>query len=288
MALLSTYKIMKITEINIYPIKSLSGISVQNSIVEDRGLRNDRRFMLVDENNDLLTQRNISKMATIDVELKKNILEISTNGFETLKISNDFGNAQKIKVRVWNSFCDALVAEDEINKWFSEVLETNCRLVQMPETTKRRINEKFNKGDDIVSFADGYPLLIIGENSLKDLNSKLEKQIPMNRFRPNLVFSDSEAFAEDEWKKIKIGDTIFRITKPCARCVVTTIDQKTGISDVQEPLKTLAAYRKSCDVLPETFEDFGLNKNDVLFGQNLVSENFGEEIRIGDAVEIIE
>lgn len=278
---------MKISEITIYPIKSLSGISIKNSIVEKRGLQNDRRIMLVDKNNDLLTQRELPKMATIYVELKINSLKISTEGFEILTISNNFGDAQKIKVRVWKSFCEALVAKEAVNNWFSEYLKKNCRLVQMPESTYRRINEKFNKGNDIVSFADGYPLLIIGENSLTDLNSKLEKQIPMNRFRPNLVVSDSEAFVEDKWKKIKIGDTIFRTTKPCARCVVTTIDQITGISDVQEPLKTLAAYRKSSDVLPNTFEDFGLGKNDVLFGQNLVAENFGEVIKVGDEVEIL-
>lgn len=278
---------MKISEINIYPIKSLSGISIKNSTVEKRGLQNDRRFMLVDKNNDLLTQRELPKMTTIYVELKINSLKISTEGFESLKISNNFGDAQKIKVRVWKSFCEALVAKEVVNNWFSEYLETNCRLVQMPESTYRRINEKFNKGNDIVSFADGYPLLIIGENSLADLNSKLEKQVPMNRFRPNLVVSNSEAFVEDKWKKIKIGDTIFRTTKPCARCIVTTIDQITGISDVQEPLKTLAAYRKSSDVLPDTFEEFGLGKNDVLFGQNLVVENFGEVIKVGDEVEVL-
>ncbi len=278
---------MKISEINIYPVKSLSGISVQNSMVEKRGLQDDRRYMLVDENNDLLTQREFSKMATLNVEIIKDGLNISAESFAVLQISDDFENAEKIEVRVWNSYCDALVAKAEINQWFSEYLETNCRLVRMPESTHRRINEKFNKGNDIVSFADGYPLLIIGENSLKDLNSRLEKQIPMNRFRPNLVVSDSEAFAEDDWKKIRIGKTIFRVTKPCARCVVTTIDQITGISDVQEPLKTLSAYRRSADVFPNSFEDFGLGKNDVLFGQNLVAENFGEKIKLGDELEVL-
>ncbi len=278
---------MKISEINIYPIKSLGEIPLQRSIVEDRGLQYDRRFMLVDENNDLLTQREFSKMATIDVEVLENGLNVSTDGFEKMQISNDFGETEKVKVRVWQSFCDALVANDEINRWFSEVLKTNCRLVKMPDSTHRQINELFNKGNEIVSFADGYPLLIISENSLADLNKKLEKQIPMNRFRPNLVVSGATGFAEDNWKKIKIGNTIFRSTKPCARCVIPTIDQKTGISDVKEPLKTLATFRKSSDVFPDTFEEYGLGKNDILFGQNLVAENFGEEIKVGDEVIVL-
>lgn len=279
---------MKISEINIYPIKSLGGISVKKSIIEDRGLQYDRRFLLVDENNDFLTQREFSKMATINIENFGEKLVVSVEDFETLQISNNFENVESITVRIWNSFCEAKIAETQINQWFSEVLETNCRLVKMPQTTHRQINEKFNQGNEIVSFADGYPILIIGENSLKDLNSRLENPLPMNRFRPNLVVSDSDAFAEDNWKKIKIGNTVFRSTKPCARCVMTTIDQETGISDIKEPLKTLSTYRKSSDVFPETFEDFGLNKNDVLFGQNLVAENFGEEINVGDEVEIIE
>lgn len=279
---------MKISEINIYPVKSLGGISLKTSIVEKRGLRFDRRWMLVDKNNDLLTQREFSKMATISVEVLENNLELSVDGFENLKIPFVPNSIEKIEVRVWNSFCEAVLLSKEINRWFQEVLETNCRLVFMPDETKREINEKFNKGGEIVSFADGYPLLLIGENSLNDLNSRLEKQIPMNRFRPNLVVKGSEAFAEDVWKKIKIGKTIFRATKPCARCMIPTIDQETGIPDLKEPSKTLANFRKAIDVFPDNFKDLGLDKNSVLFGQNLVAENFGATIRIGDEIEVLE
>ncbi len=278
---------MHVSEINIYPVKSLSGISLTRSLVEVRGLQSDRRFMLVDKNNDLITQRECAKMATINVEIIERGLKISADRSDILEIEFDFGDAKEIEVRVWKSFCKAIVASEDINMWFRNILQIDCRLVQMPLATKRPINELFNRGNEIVSFADGYPLLIIGENSLADLNSKLDQKIPMNRFRPNLVVSDADAFAEDSWKKIKIGKTIFRSTKPCARCVVTTIDQETGISDVKEPLKTLAAYRKSKHVFPDTFEDLGLGKNDVLFGQNLVAENFGEEIRVGDKVDVL-
>jgi uncharacterized protein YcbX len=279
---------MKISEINIYPIKSLGGISLNESIVEKRGLRFDRRWMLVDENADLITQREFSKMATISVEILDDGLRVSTKDFDSLEIPYKPNFPETIKVRVWDSFCPALVLENNINEWFSEVLQTKARLVYMPDETKREINKTFNAGGEIVSFADGYPLLVINENSLKTLNEKLEKKIPMNRFRPNLVVEGAEGFSEDVWKKIKIGKTVFRATKPCARCVITTIDQQTGISDIKEPLKTLAKFRKALEVYPNNYEKLGLDKNSVLFGQNLVAENTGEIIKFGDEIVVIE
>ena len=145
---------MKISEINIFPVKSLGGISLEKSIVEDRGLQFDRRYLLVDEDGRFLTQREHSRMALIDVSFKGDGLEVSTKGFANLQIPKNFIDAETLKVQIWRSFCDALVATDEINNWFSNVLEMNCRLVQMPESTRRQINEGFNKGDEVVSFAE--------------------------------------------------------------------------------------------------------------------------------------
>jgi len=278
---------MKISEINVYPVKSLGGIKMESARIEERGFEFDRRFMLVDENNELLTQREFSKMATVSVEILDTGLQVSANGLGDIRIPFEFDDPERVTVRVWKSFCEALVAGTEINQWFSDVLETDCRLVLMPETTRRQINELFNRGDEIVGFADGYPVLVISENSLAELNSRLIINLPMNRFRPNLVVEGAEAFAEDKWKMIRIGKTFFRSAKPCARCVVTTIDQATGISDIKEPLRTLAEFRRASDVFPETYAEFGLNKTDVLFGQNLVAENFGEEIKIGDKIEVL-
>jgi hypothetical protein len=130
------------------------------------------------------------------------------------------------------------------------------------------------KFQDTVSFADGYPFLLIGENSLEDLNSRLEHPVPMNRFRPNFVVKDSEAFAEDSWKKIKIGETVFHIVKPCERCVITTVNQTTGEKYGKEPLKTLATFRTK--------------DNKVLFGQNLIAEKAGDFVKIGDKIEVLE
>ena len=278
---------MKLSEINIYPIKSLSGIALDESVVEKRGLRFDRRWMLVDENNQFLTQREFPKMATISLKLTENGLSVSTKNFEDLLVPFKPQDDKKIEVRVWQSLCEAILMEKSFGDWFSAVLQTNCRFVYMPDETERAVNPLFNRNDDIVSFADGYPFLVIGENSLDNLNEKLDDTIPMNRFRPNFVVKNSAPFAEDFWKKLQIGNAIFRVAKPCARCVITTVDQTEGFFTGKEPLKTLAGYRLAKDIFPNKFSSLGLDKNAVLFGQNLIAENFGETIKIGDEVKVL-
>ena len=128
---------MKLSEINIYPIKSLKGISLTEAKVEQRGLQYDRRWMLVDENDVFFTQREFPKMATITIELAENGLKVSADGFEDLFVPYQPSTDEKIKVRVWQSTCDALLSENEINQWFSEALKTNCRLVYMPDESER-------------------------------------------------------------------------------------------------------------------------------------------------------
>lgn len=272
---------LTISEINIYPIKSLGGISLQKSVIEARGLQHDRRWMLVDEKGKFFTQREFPVMATLKTELETDSLKVTAkNGNSVLIPFSENKNGEEKNVSVWESRVKARVAESSINEWFSEVLQTNCQLVQMNENSKRIVSPFYavRKYQDEVSFADAYPLLLIGENSLKDLNTKLENPIPMNRFRPSLVVKNSEAFAEDNWKKIKIGENIYHIVKSCARCVITTINQETGISDGKEPLKTLAAYRQ--------FKHEGKSK--INFGQYLIPENTGAEINLGDKVKIVE
>lgn len=269
---------MILSEINIYPIKSLKGISLNEGKIERRGLRFDRRWMLVDEKNQFLTQREFPKMATINVELLEDALQVSNNG-EQINIPFAPKVNESAKVQIWRSKCQAKVYENSVNEWFSDILQTNCRLVLMPEETKRKVNYFYAvQADDHVSFADGYPFLLIGESSLADLNEKLENPVPMNRFRPNFVVKESEAFAEDGWKKIKIGDAVFHIVKPCARCVITTIDQATGQKGGVEPLKALASFR-----IPRRSV-----KKKILFGQNLIAESAGETLRVGDKIEILE
>lgn len=266
---------MLLSELNVYPIKSLGGISLSNSKVETRGLEFDRRWMLINERNEFLTQREFPQMATIDVEINADNLVVA-NHLGSRKISFEPENNETANVKIWRSRVRARIYEKETNQWFSDVLRTNCRLVFMPKDYVRIVNPIYavRKFRDTVSFADGYPFLVISENSLSVLNEKLENPLPMNRFRPNFVISGTEAFAEDTWKKIKIGDTIFHVVKPCERCVITTIDQEKGEKYGMEPLKTLAQYR---------------NKNGkVLFGQYLIAEDAGGELKIGDYLEILE
>lgn len=279
---------MKISGIFVYPIKSLGGIPLETALVERRGLQFDRRYLLVDEKNGFLTQREFPKMATIGVSLSETGLTATAAGFESLSIPFETDGADRVSVRIWKSVCDALVLGREINQWFGAVLETDCRLVFMPDDSERQINARFNQGDELVSFADGYPLLLIGEGSLEDLNGRLEEKLPMNRFRPNLVVEGSEPFAEDRWKNVRIGQTVFRLTKPCARCVITTIDQGLGETAGKEPLRTLSQYRMARDVFPDSLEDLDLEKTAVLFGENLVPENPGHFLKLGDQVEVLD
>jgi len=266
---------MHISELNIYPVKSLKGISLQSAVIEDRGLQFDRRWMLVDEKRQFFTQREVPRMATIKMEVGPNGLIASVNGDGGLEISADTQTGETANVKVWSSSVKAAFYPEEIDRWFSEALGVKCRLVLMPETTKRKVNPFYavRKFQDTVSFADGYPFLLIGQSSLDDLNSRLEEPVPMNRFRPNFVVAGSEAFAEDTWKRIRIGSAEFHLVKPCARCVMTTVDQASGEKNGPEPLKTLASYRN--------------RRGKVLFGQNLIVEKAGGVIRAGDEVEVL-
>ena len=273
---------MILSELNIYPIKSCRGISLAEAVVEERGLQFDRRWMLVDENNRFLTQREYPVMATIGVRVESGELRVERwPEFDTDHPRKD-AKPQRESV-VWQSEVDAAVYGDEVNEFFSDALGAKVRLVYMPDGEQRHINPRFDRGDDIVSFADGYPLMLLSEATLGELNSRIEKPLPMNRFRPNLVVSGAEAFAEDDWKAIRIGEAVFRSTKPCERCVITTTDQARGEVDGKEPLKTLATYRQAKMVMPDRLEAFGVPGNAVLFGQNLVNESPGATLKVGDS-----
>ena len=292
----STLTFMRISEINIYPIKSLKGISLDSSVIEERGLQYDRRWMLTDREGMFFTQREFPNMATIGVEVTSDGLRVTSKNLGEMSIPFEPDMGERGRVTIWNSVCDAEIYNGHVSEWFSDVLGTNCQLVYMPDTSRRGVNPRFNLGEEVVSFADGYPLMVIGEGSLADLNERLEEQrqagmlaapVPMNRFRPNLVVSDIDAFAEDAWQKIRIGEAAFRSTKLCERCVITTIEQSAGEVSGKEPLKTLATYRKAKDVIPDRYEAHGIGANAVLFGQNLIAETAGATISVGDEIVVL-
>ncbi len=282
---------MKITNIAIYPVKSLGSIKLDESIMTRRGLRYDRRFMLVDEEGLFISQRANPEFAVFKTEIVGDELVISTSSASIrldLEPRSDISGTSIREVKIWSSSVRAQVVSSEIDAELSKLLGRVVSLVYMDDDSLRPINSMFDQGGEIVSFADGYPLLIVNERSLDELNKRLEDPVPVDRFRPNIVFSGSVPFEEDNWKRISIGETVFRITKPCARCAVPTIDQSTGRKTGKEPMKTLAGFRSASDVFPDNYEDFDLSGNDVLFGTNLVPESVGQPIRIGDEVVVLE
>lgn len=263
-----------ISDLNIYPVKSLRGISLRSAKVTDRGFEYDRRWMLIDGNGNFMTQREYPQMALINVEIKENGLQVyhRRKNISLLFIPFKIKSVQNVTVPIWNDNCSANFLGNEFDNWFTEALDVECRLVHQPDETKRFVDEKYSKNKEIVSFADGYPFLMIGQSSLDDLNTRLDIPLPMNRFRPNIVFTGGKPFEEDNLKKIIIGNIFFYGVKPCSRCVVTTTNQDTA-ERFAEPLKTLASYRKF--------------NNKVLFGMNLVHDGYGK-INTGDTIEIIE
>ncbi|OGU81865.1 MAG: oxidoreductase [Ignavibacteria bacterium RBG_16_35_7] len=287
---------LTLSHIFIYPIKSLGGISLQSAKVEERGLQYDRRWMLVDKNGMFLTQREYPQMALLQVKIKDDKLEVAhkikTVSSLQLPISKEQtpgshgrtmtektsvkessltakSEANHIVVNIWNDVVIAKNIYKDADAWFSEALNLNCHLVFMDKDADRHTDTKYYPEPTQVSFADAYPFLLIGQESLNELNRRLKDPLPMNRFRPNFVFSGGGPFIEDTWKDFMIGDLKFRAVKPCARCVVTTVNQDTAEKE-SEPLETLAKFRKV--------------GNKVMFGQNVIGYDEGV-VRVGDRVE---
>jgi len=264
----------KLSELIIYPVKSLGGINLTEAEVTERGLKYDRRWMLIDNKGKFITQRVYPQMSMINVFLEKDSLLFThkTDRHLSFSIPINSDNSENEKVIIWDDAVDAVFVNKEADDWFSSVLKINCRLVHMPEESRRLVDKKYASKNEIVSFADGYPFLLIGQSSLDDLNTRLDTKLPMNRFRPNLVFTGGSPFDEDKMKSFTLSGIKYYPVKPCARCVLTTIDQETGNKGA-EPLNTLAKYRT-------------LN-NKVMFGQNVLHEGVGK-INVGCQLENIE
>lgn len=259
---------LRLTGINIYPIKSARGIAVPEWETDAFGLRYDRRWMVVDDSGTFITQRNYPRMALVEVKVGAGVLQIDAPGMPTLETPLRPAAAVAAQVVVWNFSGPATWLGEEPALWFTEFLGTLCSLVHMGDAVMRPANPLFAPESTRLSFADGYPLLLISEESLADLNGRLSVPLPMNRFRPNLVVAGGHAFAEDSWGKIEIGGMPLRVVKPCPRCVITTTNQVTAERG-REPLRTLALYRRV--------------NGEVMFGQNVVHETAGR-LRVGDSV----
>ncbi len=264
---------MQISDIYLYPIKSLAGISLSSCAVSDRGLLHDRRWMLVRPNGEFLTQRSVPIMAQLQVTLLPEGLAVCHLHDPEQRFIIPYApqTTEYIPTSVWGNPCQGQIVSAAADTWFSAQLQTPCRLIYMTAAIHRPVSEKRALNAEIVSYADGYPHLIIGQASLDLLNSKLEAPLPMNRFRPNFVFTGGEAHAEDTWASFRIGKMTFHGVKDCVRCEMTTLDQET-LARSKEPLRTLASYRRS--------------GKGVIFGQNLLHEGTGT-IRVGDSIEVL-
>ena len=264
---------IQVSQLNVYPIKSLGGVSLPSVNITDRGFEHDRRWMLIDNNNRFLSQREFAAMALLKVEITKEGLKVFHQNDTTDFIIIPFSPFKKERVTadIWGIACEPLLVSDEADKWFSKALNTNCRLVYMDDDTQVMIDERYNINNNLTSFSDGFPILMISEASLNNLNSKATEVLPMNRFRPNIVISGANAFEEDKMKEFVINGITFYGAKPSTRCMVTTINQSTAEKG-KEPLKTLATYRS-------------LN-NKIYFGENVIAGSIGK-INVGDTLSII-
>ncbi|TNE60533.1 MAG: MOSC domain-containing protein [Bacteroidetes bacterium] len=267
-----------LTSIYVYPVKSLAGISLQESLVQARGLQYDRRWMLTDDDGRFVSQREVPELALLATAIEPPNLVIFPKqdpGHRLLiPLEPERTGKTTETVRIWDDECAAWIYPAETNIWFSALLNRSLRLVYIPDDADRPVDPKYAPAGQQVSFADGYPFLLIGQASLDDLNSRMDQPLPMNRFRPNFVVSGSSPYAEDEWQDFRIGQVVFQGVKPCARCILTTTDQETAQRGA-EPLKTLSTYRKS--------------GNRILFGQNVIRTSADDGIvRVGDPVEILD
>ncbi len=249
---------------------------MQHIGLDKLGLDGDRRWMLVDEaSGRFLTQRAVAKMSQLAALWNSaGGLTLSSPGFAPLDVALPGNDAELRGVTIWRDTLRVPDAGDAAAAWVSDFIGKPTRLVQMPLERARTTEAGFGNDDDQVAFADGYPLLLIGQGSLDDLSQHVGRPMEMLRFRPNLVIEGAEAFAEDGWKRLRIGDVELRVVKPCSRCILTTIDPATGERSAdREPLVTLDAYRKT--------------ENGAMFGQNLVNDGPGR-LEVGMPVTVLE
>lgn len=263
---------LTLSEIWIYPIKSLAGIRVKQALVKPKGLEYDRRWMLIDENGKFITQRENPQMALFDLAiLNEQITITSRRNSQQLTIPARITTGQHLQSVIWDDVVATIEPELQYSQWFSDQLGFKCRLVFFPEDHIRNVDLKYAFNKEQVGLADGYPFLLIGQSSLNDLNSRLEEPVEMKRFRPNFVFTGGRPFEEDDWNNFSIGSIRFKAVKKCARCVLTTVDPKTGVKG-REPLFTLSKYRKT--------------DNKILFGQNVIALNDNDKINEDDEITL--
>ncbi len=266
----------RIASLHIYPVKSCRGINVTDALITPTGLEWDRRWMIVTSSNRFVTQRSHPQLATITVSVGNGRLTLATDGHESLGVDVQQSGESR-RTRVWDDDCNGIDAGDLAAAWLTRVLGTSMRLLRVDPDVPRNANPQYaGPIQQPITFTDGYPVLMISNESLADLNQRLPAPIPMARFRPNVVIEGVAAYAEDEMALFRMGPVVLRGVKLCTRCPVTTTDQQSGVLDPrQEPLRTLGKYR----------HDYQLRG--VIFGQNCaLHSGIGQRLTVGAALSI--
>lgn len=263
---------MHVSALYIYPVKGTAAVAVSEAATCPTGFVDDRRWMIVDENGRFLSQRGHRRLALVRANVAGDTLELSAPGMSILQIDNA-RTGQPAIANVWADETAALRLPADAAEWVSDFLGMRAAIVYMPDTTRRHIDPEYDRDARIVSFADGFPFLLISQESLDELNRRLEQPIEMIRFRPNIVVAGAPSpHAEDGWKRIQCGEVEFDVVKGCARCAVPMVDPATAEIG-KEPNRTLATYRRI--------------GGKVYFGQNVIHRNSGM-VRVGDAVSVRE
>jgi len=261
-----------LSQIHVYPVKSLGGFQVMQWPVDKTGLRYDRKWMLIDADGKFLSQRSLPKMALLHTRIENELLIISAPGQPEMALPLHSSAGEDVSVEIWKDRCLAKTVDEEVDVWLSRFLQSDCRLVYHPENRVRPVDPHYAKPEDETAFSDGFPFLIVSEASLQALNAEMGLDLSMIRFRPNLVISGCESYAEDRWRQIRIAGINFRLPKPCSRCSVPTIDPETAETG-KEPLTTLARLRQW--------------QHKVYFGQNALHDSQGE-LSVGTEIGIVE
>lgn len=272
---------MKVVDLNIYPVKSMGGVSVPQINLDRFGPQWDRRWMLVNPDGQFITQREEARMALIsasmDAQNDGTRLMIQAGNLEAKSVGINSISGEKKRVTVWGDTCEGELINPELDRYLSEFLELECQLVYMPEATQRLVDTNYASSGETVGFADGFPILLISTASLDAINSDLEQPVTMQNFRPNIVVDGCESFAEDEWHNIRIGDVAMQVVKPCSRCVIPSINPQTAEKD-SAVLRVLNKQRKRDD-------------GKVYLGQNVIYQLDSQEtpsISVGDSVLVLD